>query len=137
MFGVADTLEFIAFLEQGFGAKKMHVYAGPDGKIFHAEFRIGDSVVMVGGCEPRPYKMNLYVYVPDVDSVFRQLIEAGATAVTEPKTQFYGDRMGTVHDKWGNAWTVSTHVEDVEPAEMERRSQAAMAEYSAQTTQKE
>lgn len=68
--------------------------------------------------------MSLMVYVEDVDEVFARALAAGATELQPVQSQFYGDRSGTLRDPFGHRWTISTHVEDVTPEEMERRSKA-------------
>jgi uncharacterized glyoxalase superfamily protein PhnB len=101
---------------------------GPDGKIGHAEVRIGDSVVMLADASPAEHparQVNGMLYVNDVDSAFKTAVTAGAKVVREPQTMFYGDRMGGVADKWGNQWFIGTHVEDVAPEELKRRAAAA------------
>lgn len=123
--GVARLLEF---LKQAFDAKEAHVMKRPDGGVMHAEVKIGDSTVMMG--EPMapwtPMPGALYLYVDDVDTVYKRALQAGATSVREPANQFYGDRHGGVKDDSGNIWWIATHVEDVPPAEMARRAEAFM-----------
>jgi PhnB protein len=104
---------------------------GPDGRIGHAELQLDDSVVMladefpeVGAKAPSTYggsPVSLTVYVEDADATFAKATEAGATAVRQPETQFYGDRSATFDDPFGHRWHVATHVEDVSPEEMGRR----------------
>ncbi len=95
----------------------------PDGTIQHAEVKIGDSIVMLadaaGEWKPRP--SMLYLYVNDVDETYRLALAAGATSLREPTTHFYGDRSGGVEDPVGNHWWIATHVEDVSPEEIQRR----------------
>jgi len=118
----------IEFLKQAFGASEIACMKRPDGRIAHAELRIGDSVVMIGEARgdwgPRPSTM--YVYVEDCDAFYKRAIAAGATSLTEPANQFYGDRHGGVKDPAGNYWWIATHVEDVPPEEMKRRSEEFM-----------
>jgi uncharacterized glyoxalase superfamily protein PhnB len=120
--------KLIPFLQRAFGATEIHAMKGPDGKIVHAEMRIGDSIVMLGEARadfgPRP--STIYLYVPNVDAVYQQALEAGATGMTEPANQFYGDRHGSVKDPSDNYWWIATHVEDIPPEEMTRRAEAAM-----------
>lgn len=109
----------------------------PDGKIGHAEIRLGDSVIMIADQSP-DYNahapghfggspITLMVYVEDVDDVFKRAIEAGAKEERPLTDQFYGDRMGTFEDPFGHRWHVATHIEDVPPEEMEKRAAEAMA----------
>ncbi|MFL5387409.1 MAG: VOC family protein, partial [Myxococcales bacterium] len=57
-------------------------------------------------------------------SVFKKAVDAGGQGVRPPENMFYGDRMGAVVDKWGNYWSIATHVEDVSPDEITRRMQS-------------
>ncbi len=102
--------------------------AEPDGTVRHGEVRIGDSIVMVGeaSAQHKPMPTTLYLYVTDTDATYRRAIQAGATSLTEPADQFYGDRNAGVEDPCGNQWWIATHVEDVAPEEMKRRSEAFM-----------
>jgi PhnB protein len=122
--GAALVLDFAGKV---FGAKEVERMTKPDGTVAHAEVLIGDSVVMISDATERSRAMPgmLYVYVPDVDATYQLALHAGATPVMEPTTQFYGDRHGGVRDAAGNQWWIATHVEDVSPAELRRRSEAA------------
>ena len=125
---VEDGSRLIEFMKQAFGGKASEEFRSPDGRLMHAEVRIGDSCVMVG--EPMPghpaMPAMLYLYVKDVDATYQSAIRAGATSEMEPVNQFYGDRSGGVKDPCGNKWWLATHVEDVAPDEMKRRAEAAM-----------
>ena len=131
--GAAQALEFY---KQVFGATEQMRMAAPDGRIGHAEMRIGDSVVMLadevpdmGYRGPKAYggsALSLMLYVDDVDATFRRALAAGAIERRAVQNQFYGDRSGTLEDPFGHTWTVSTHVEDIAPDEMARRSEEAM-----------
>jgi PhnB protein len=125
---VSDVVKLIDFLTQAFGAKEMERMPGPDGKITHAEVRIGDSPVMMGQArdqwKARPG--TLYLYVEDVDAVYKRAIELGAKSLGEPTNQFYGDRSAGVEDPVGNYWWIATHIEDLSPEEMNKRHEAAL-----------
>ena len=108
---VADPLRLIGFLEKVFGAQRLVVDAMPGGGT-HAEVRIADSIVMIGGGRAASPGM-VHVYVPDVDACFERALAAGATAMRKPETMSYGDRISMVKDADGNVWAISTHVEDV------------------------
>lgn len=120
--GVAKVIDF---LKQTFDAKESHErMSRPDGAIMHAEVKIGDSPIMLG--EPMgqfpPMPASIYVYVADTDACYQRALKAGATSLMEPADQFYGDRNAGVRDPAGNVWWIGTHIEDVAPEEIARRS---------------
>jgi PhnB protein len=127
----------IDFYKAAFGAEEVFRMTMPDGSICHAELKIGDSHVMLGQESPQwgaksPKSLGgspvgLCIYLPDVDAAFAQAVAAGATVERPVVNQFYGDRSGSVIDPFGHKWTLSTHVEDVSPAEMHRRMEAWIA----------
>jgi uncharacterized glyoxalase superfamily protein PhnB len=123
---VQGVAKLIDFLKKAFDAKEIMSHPGPDGRIMHAEVKIGDSIVMMGeaGGEWQPMPAALYIYVPDTDATYKRAIQAGATSVREPADQFYGDRSGGVKDPCGNQWWIGTHKEDVSPEEMKKRMDA-------------
>jgi PhnB protein len=110
--------------------------ADPQGRVGHAEIKIGDSVIMLADEHPSMgYRgprslggssVSILLYLEDVDRVFERAVKAGARALRPVTDQFYGDRSGTLEDPFGHVWTVATHVEDVPPEEMKRRAEAAM-----------
>lgn len=122
--GPAKILEF---LEKAFGAKVTFKMEDEKGDIRHAEVKVGDSMVMVGGAGSQWPAMpcSIYVYVPDVDAAYKTALGAGGVSINEPVTHFYGDRSAGVKDPGGNMWWIATHVEDVSPEEMDRRMAAA------------
>jgi PhnB protein len=134
---VDDATAAIDFYRRAFGAKERVRRAGPDGKVSHAELEIGDSVVMLADPYPqliaKPPKelggnsVGLFVYVENVDELVEKAVDAGATLTMAPKDQFWGDRTGTVTDPFGHAWEIATHVEDVPPEELAKRSKEFMA----------
>jgi PhnB protein len=135
--GVDDAAQAIEFYKRAFGATERSRMDGPDGKIAHAEIQIGDSLIMTSDQFPqsstKPPKelggtsVAIFLYVEDVDSVVQDAVDAGATITMPVEDMFWGDRFGQVQDPFGHIWQIATHVEDVEPAEMERRAQEAMA----------
>jgi PhnB protein len=127
---VPGAPKLLAFMKQVFDAKERFVMAGPDGTVGHAEVAIGDSVIMFADSSPRygPRNAMLYLYVEDVDATYKRALEAGATSVTEPADQFYGDRSAGVEDSFGIHWGIATHVEDVAPEEIAKRAKAVMAQ---------
>jgi PhnB protein len=131
----ADASQAIDFYKRAFGAVERYRLPGPGGKgVGHAEITIGDTIVMLAdqcdmGLAKSPKSLGgnttgLCLYVDDADAAFDRAVKAGATVNRPVKTQFYGDRSGTVTDPDGYHWTVMTHVEDVSPEEMMRRIQA-------------
>jgi PhnB protein len=130
--GAAGAIEFY---RKAFGAVELFRFPSPDGKIGHAEIKIGDSPIMLADEYPdMGYKgpqsiggspVSLMIYVEDVDAIFNQAVTAGATVKEALQDKFYGDRLGTVVDPFGHIWHLSTHKEDVSMEEMERRAKAA------------
>jgi PhnB protein len=126
---VPDATAMLSFMERAFGAEVLGRHHDPDGRVMHAEARIGDSRVMLGEStgEWPPTRAMLHLYVEDADAWHRRAVDAGARSVRDPEDTFYGDRSGGVEDPFGNQWWIATHVEDVSPEEMERRSAAKAA----------
>ena len=128
----------IDFYKKAFGATELMRMAGPDGKVMHAEIKIGDSRIMMSDECPEmnarsPQSLggspvSLLLYVQDVDSFFSRATAAGATVVRPVKDQFYGDRSGSLSDAFGHMWHVATHTEDVPPAELQKRAAAMCQE---------
>jgi PhnB protein len=124
---VRGATKVIDFLKQAFGAELSHnPIKRPDGSIMHAQVKIGDSRVMIAEESEMAQATlsSLYVYVPNVDSVYQQAIKAGGNKVMEPTDMFYGDRSGGVKDPSGNSWFIATHKEDVAPQELAKRAEA-------------
>lgn len=130
--GIKDAAKAIDFYKAAFGATEMFRLEGPDGRIGHAELKIGDSSLMLaepcdqaGGLTASQSlggaAVGLHLYVEDVDARFAQAIKAGATEVSAVQDQFYGDRSGTLKDPFGNLWFIATHVEDVSVEEIRAR----------------
>jgi PhnB protein len=105
----------IAFLKRAFGAEEVAKYASPDGVVYHAQIRVGDSVVEMGEAHDKyePMPAMFYVYVPDCDAVYRRALAAGAKSLHELTDQPYGDRNSAVTDPFGNTWYIATHIKDV------------------------
>jgi PhnB protein len=133
--GAARALDFY---KQAFGAEELMRFPMPDGKVGHAEIKIGNSPIMLadefpemGHKSPESLggsSVSILLYVPDADKTFAQALKAGGKQLQPLKDQFYGDRSGTITDPFGHVWTVATHKEDVSPEEMDRRHKAMMAE---------
>jgi len=106
-----SAARFIDFVKQAFSGEELLKVDLPEGKVKHAVIRIGDSVIATGdlreGSMPSLPTM-LYLYVPDVDTVYDQAIRAGAQSIHAPVDQPYGDRNGGVTDEWGNQWYIAT-----------------------------
>ena len=105
----------ISFLKRAFGAQEVAKYSSPDGVIQHAVVRIGDAVLEMGEAHGKyePMSAMFYLYVPNMDAVYRQALAAGATSFQEPTDQPYGDRNAGVQDAFGNKWYIATHIRDV------------------------
>jgi PhnB protein len=131
---VDGAAQAIDFYTQVLGASERMRMGGPDGKIGHAELQFGDSVVMLadeypdmGYVGPKAVggtPVTIGVYVEDVDKTFDAAVKAGAKALRPVEDQFYGDRSGQIEDPFGHRWSISTHVEDVPPDEMQKRAAA-------------
>lgn len=121
----------IDFYTQVFGATELVRMPQPDGRIGHAELKIGDSMIMMADEYPEMQvvgpqtlgnsSVGLLLYVDDADATFAKAVAAGATVDKPMADQFYGDRSGTLKDPWGHKWTIATHKEDVSPEEMKKR----------------
>lgn len=107
----------ISFLKRAFNAQEVAKYASPDGVVHHAVIRVGDSVIEMGEAHGKyePMPAMFYLYVPDMEDVYRQALAAGATSIQEPTDQPYGDRNAAVKDAFGNKWYIATHIKDVHP----------------------
>jgi PhnB protein len=133
--GAAQAIEFY---KKAFGAVELFRMAMPDGKIGHAEIRIGNSPIMLGeqcaemgtrapqGSTP----VGMLIYVEDVDALAKQAVAAGATMMQPVMDQMWGDRMGKVVDPFGHQWSLATHIEDVSHAEVKARFEAHMKKAS-------
>jgi PhnB protein len=133
---VDDGAAAIEFYKRAFGATETLRMPGPDGKLGHAEIRVGDSVIMLADEYPnmgaRSAKslggspVSLMLYVEDVDAVAKRAVAAGAKETRPVEDKFYGDRSGSFQDPYGLEWHISTHVEDISDEEMAKRAQAAV-----------
>jgi uncharacterized glyoxalase superfamily protein PhnB len=120
---IAKNVESVMeFAESVFGANITEALKGSDGSISHGEFKIGDSLIMIGSQGGETVPSMLYVYVEDTDVTYNKALEKGAKSLMEPADQFYGDRNAGVQDKDGIQWWIASRVEDVSPEEMARRS---------------
>ena len=103
------------FVKRAFGAEEQGRYASPDGVIHHVTVKIGDSYMEMGEAHGpyQPMQSMFYLYVPNVDELYRRALQAGAASISEPADQPYGDRNAAVRDLFGNEWFIATHVKDV------------------------
>ena len=129
----------IEFYKRAFGAEEVVRMPGPDGKVMHAEIKIGDSFIMLGdemegmGTAKSPQSLgatsvSLHVYVENVDKSIERAVAAGAKLQMPATDMFWGDRFGKVADPFGHEWSFATHIEDVSPEEMTRRGQEMFAQ---------
>jgi PhnB protein len=131
-----DAARAIEFYKRAFGATELMRFAAPDGKIGHAEIKVGDAIIMLADEYPEmgfrsPQSLGgspvgIHVYVPDVDALTKRAADAGATVERPVADQFYGDRSVTLGDPFGHRWFFATHKEDLSPDELQRRAAAAM-----------
>jgi len=132
---IRNAAAALDFYKRAFDAQEIFRIASPDGKIGHAEIRIGDSAIMLSDEFPEmganaPETLGgspvmLHLYVENVDTLVDRAVQAGGRLERPVADQFYGDRGGMVTDPFGHKWWIATHVEDVPPDELERRSKAA------------
>ncbi len=130
------AVQAIEFYQRAFGATEIMRLPMPDGRLGHAEIRIGDSLLMLADEFPEMgivgpetlgnTTVSLMIYVPDVDAQVQRAVSAGATLTMPVADQFWGDRMGKVKDPFGHEWMIATHLEDMSPEEMGRRFQETM-----------
>lgn len=115
----------IEFIEQAFNGKVNFKMMGDDNRIMHAAVAIGNSTIMLSDTMEGMSAQTamLYLYLDNVDEVYKKALNAKATSIREPKDEFYGDRTGAVKDPTGNTWWIATHVEDVDDEELRRRSE--------------
>jgi len=119
---VKDAAKLMDFLKNAFGAEEVMRMPGPGGVIMHAEVNIGNSRLMLSeATQTAPSSSSFYLYVNDVDAQYKRAVAAGATSQSEPTDQFWGDRMATVKDAYGNTWSIATHKEDPSAEEISKR----------------
>ena len=142
---VRGAAEAIEFYKKALGAEELMRMTGPDGKIGHAELKIGDSVIFVSdefpnmGVARSPQSLGgctgtLNLYVPDVDATFKQAVSAGGKTTMPVADMFWGDRYGTFIDPFGHHWGVGTHKEDLSANEVEERAKAFYASMAQKKT---
>lgn len=135
---VDDGNAAVEFYKNAFDATELMKIGTPDGKVGHAEIKIGNAPVMLADEYPdmgfRSPKtiggagVSMLIYTENVDQMFEQAIANGAKVISEVKNQFYGDRTGTLEDPFGHVWTIATHIEDLSEDEMMKRSEQQLKE---------
>lgn len=130
--GAADA---ITFYKKAFNAVEVARMPGPEGKLMHAQLRIGDSAIMLvdefpdfGSFGPKSLKgspVTIHLYVADVDTDFNRAVDAGAKVKMALADMFWGDRYGVLEDPFGHYWSIATHVRDVSMEEMQQAMQKA------------
>jgi uncharacterized glyoxalase superfamily protein PhnB len=134
----ADAAQAIEFYKKAFGAVEIARMPGPNGKIMHAQLRIGDSPVMLADeapewCSLGPHTLKgtpvtIHLYVNDADATFANAVKAGATAKMPVAEMFWGDRYGVLQDPSGHQWSVATHVRDYTEEQMRENMEKMMRE---------
>jgi PhnB protein len=141
-----NAAQAIDWYKKALGAEEVARFPGPDGKIMHAEIRIGNSLIMLndemgGGRSAKAIggsPVSLWLYVDDCDALFNRAVAAGATVAPGPMgqlmDQFWGDRSGTIKDPHGYQWTIATRKEDLTPDELNQRADEFFKKFAAQPT---
>ena len=137
---IKGAAEAIEFYKRAFGATELLRMADAQGRVGHAEIKIGDSVIMLADEHPAMgYRgprslggssVSILLYLADVDGVFERAVRAGAKAQRPVADQFYGDRSVQLEDPFGHHWGFATHIEDVPPEELKQRAAKLFAEKS-------
>ena len=144
---VKGAAQAIDYYKKALGATELVRMPSPDGKIMHAELKIGDSIIFLAdefperGMSRAPQTLGgttgtLNLYVDDVDTLFNKAIDAGGKVNMPVDDMFWGDRYGTFTDPFGHQWGIATHKEDLSPAEMEERGRAFFAQMAQQAQRK-
>ncbi len=141
---IRGAAEAIEFYKRALGAQELMRMPSPDGKIMHAELKIGDSILFLadefpeqGACSRSPQTLGattvtLMLYVPDVDTAFKRAVDAGAKTAMPVADMFWGDRYGSFTDPYGHTWGIATQKEVLTPIEVERRAKEFFANMQAQ-----
>jgi PhnB protein len=137
-----NAAEAIAWYKKALGAEELSRAPGPDGKLMHAEIKIGDSKIMLNDAvmgNKGPGMLGgspaaLWLYVEDCDAVFNRAVGAGAQVRMPLGDQFWGDRCGNVTDPHGYSWTIATHKEDLTREEIEQRQEEFFKQFAQQHT---
>jgi PhnB protein len=144
---VRNADQTIEFYKKAFGAEVQGGIARtPDGKVMHAQLRIGDSSLMLneempefGALSPASggvSAVTIHIYTDDVDAAFERATSAGAKVSMPLMDQFWGDRYGQVTDPSGHKWSLASHIKDLSPEEIDRGMQDAFAKMPPPSSQK-
>jgi uncharacterized glyoxalase superfamily protein PhnB len=135
---VAGAAKAIEWYRKALGAEEVSRYAGPDGRIMHAEIKIGNSYIMMGDEMPEygargpatlgGTPVSFFVYGPNVDAAWKRAVDAGATVIMPLTDQFWGDRSGCIQDPFGHQWWLSQRVKEMTPEELRKAADAAFAQ---------
>jgi PhnB protein len=144
---VRDAARAMDFYKKAFGATEHFSMKAPDGRVAHAEMKIGDSMIMIsdefpGANVKSPQSIggttvSVFLYSDDVDALFKRATQAGANTEMAPADMFWGDRFGKLMDPFGHSWAIATHKEDVSPQEMEKRGKVEMEKMAQQMAQQQ
>ena len=131
---VAGAARAIDFYKKALGAEEIMRFPGPDGKIMHAEIRVGDSVIMLmdempeqGGKGPKSFggtPVGFFVYGDNVDAAWKRAVDAGAKEIMPLIDQFWGDRSGCLEDPFGHKWWLAQHIQDLTPEELQKSAES-------------
>jgi uncharacterized glyoxalase superfamily protein PhnB len=135
---VAGAAKAIEFYKKALGAQEVMRFEGPDGKIMHAELRIGDSVVMLGDEMPEQgargpksiggTPVSFFIFTEYVDAAWKRAVDAGAKPIMPLIDQFWGDRAGSLEDPFGHHWWLAQHIQDLTPEEIRKNADAFFAQ---------
>ena len=131
---VAGAAKAIEFYKKALGAEEIMRFPGPDGKLMHAEIRVGDSVIFLadempeqGARSPKSYggtPVSFFVYRENVDAEWKRAVDAGAKEIMPLQDMFWGDRTGCLEDPFGHRWWLAQHIQDLTPEEIQRNAEA-------------
>jgi len=127
-----NAAQTIDWYKRALGAEEVGRSLGPDGKIMHAEIKIGNSRIMVndvmqGSKGPQALggsPASMWLYVENSDQLFNRAVAEGAKVQMAMADQFWGDRAGSFVDPSGYTWWIGTRKEDLTPDELNQRADA-------------
>lgn len=128
---VSNADQAANFYGRAFGAVEKYRLIEPNGRIGHLELTLGPTTIMLSDEFPEygirsaqaigATATTIHLHVDDADRMIDAAVRAGAALESPPQDQFYGERSGAVRDPFGHRWLIGHHIEDVSPAEMQRR----------------